>query len=160
MKPFTAIGFAIFAACVAPDRATAQEGQCGLALVLSVDVSSSIDAGEYYLQTRGLARAFRTSVLSDALLGLSREPVVATVVQWSGYNHQSQVVPWTRLDTVAAIEGFSRRIIAVPRGARDQPTALAKGLEFAAKLLTPMPCKRLVIDVSGDGVQSRISGTM
>lgn len=154
MRVLAAAGLAFIASVAVPDVSRGQESRCGLALVLSVDVSSSIDAGEYYLQTRGLARAFRRSILRDALLGLKREPVVATVVQWSGYHHQEQVVPWTRLDTPGAIESFAKRIIAVPRGARDQPTALAKGLQFAANLLTPMPCTRLVIDVSGDGVNN------
>ena len=129
------------------------EGQtCGLALVLSADVSSSIDAGEYYLQMKGLARAFRSQRLRDALLGLSSEPVIATVVQWSGYDHQTQDVPWTRLDSEAAISRFATATANIPRGARNQPTALAKGLEFSAKLLHDMPCRRRVIDLSGDGI--------
>lgn len=149
-----AAALALFAFAGDVPGARAQGSECGLALVLSVDVSSSIDAGEYYLQTRGLARAFRNGVLRDALLGLSQEPVVATVMQWSGYNHQSQVVPWTRLDNADVIERFARAITNVPRGARDQPTALAKGLEFAAGLVSAMPCTRRVIDVSGDGVNN------
>lgn len=130
----------------------AQEKRCGLALVLSTDVSSSIDAGEYYLQMRGLARAFRTAAVRDALLGLSSEFVIATVVQWSGYSHQTQVVPWTRLDNDAAIASFANATADAKRGARDQPTALGKGLEFSANLLRNMACTRRVIDVSGDGI--------
>ncbi len=134
----------------APTEARSQT--CGLALVLSTDVSSSIDAGEYYLQMNGLARAFRSQPLRDALLGLSKEPVVATVVQWSGYDHQTQDVPWTRLDSEEAISRFAKATANIPRGFRNQPTALAKGLEFSAKLLQGMPCRRQVIDLSGDGI--------
>lgn len=132
--------------------ARAEVQTCGLALVLSADVSSSIDAGEYALQMKGLARAFRTRELRQALIGLSNDPVVATVVQWSGYKHQTQDVPWTRLDSEDAIAQFAKAISKIPRGARNQPTALAKGLEFSAKLLHDMPCTRRVIDLSGDGI--------
>jgi len=130
----------------------AEDTHCGLALVLAADVSSSIDADEYTLQMNGLARAFRNQRLQDALLGLKSDVVVATVVQWSGYSHQTQDVPWTRLDSESALSGFAAAIAKVPRGAHDQPTALAKGLEFSAKLLRDMPCTRQVIDFSGDGV--------
>ena len=98
------------------DPAEAQGHTCGLALVLSTDVSSSIDAGEYHLQMNGLARAFRSRRLRDALLGLSKEPVVATVVQWSGYDHQTQDVPWTRLDSEEAISRFATATANIPRG--------------------------------------------
>lgn len=133
-------------------HADAQTHTCGLALVLSTDVSSSIDAEEYHLQMNGLAEAFRNPSLRDALLALSNEPVVATVVQWSGYDHQTQDVPWTRLDTDEAILRFASATANIQRGANNQPTALAKGLEFSAKLLRGMPCRRKVIDLSGDGV--------
>jgi len=152
MKCFVSAFVGLLLALSLQSPAKAQEKRCGLGLVLSTDVSSSIDAGEYYLQMRGLARAFRSRVLRDALLALKTEVVVATVVQWSGYSHQSQVVPWTRLDSEAAILAFAQATANAPRGARDQPTALGKGLEFSAKLLHDMPCTRRVIDLSGDGV--------
>lgn len=145
-------GFLALAVWLFAGTAQAQDKQCGLALVLAADVSSSIDAGEYYLQMNGLARAFRRRRLRDALLGLKSDVVVATVVQWSGYSHQTQDVPWTRLDSESALDAFAAAIAKVPRGARDQPTALAKGLEFSANLLHDMPCTRRVIDFSGDGV--------
>jgi hypothetical protein len=152
MKLPLQIAVAFLSAGLSVSGAVAQEKRCGLALVLSTDVSSSIDAGEYYLQMNGIARAFRSRVLREAILAQVNEPVIATVVQWSGYSHQSQVVPWTRLDSEAALSGFAKATASVPRGARDQPTALAKGLEFSAKLLHGMPCRRRVIDLSGDGV--------
>ncbi len=143
-------GLSLFYMTIGP--AKAQDLPCGLALVLSTDVSSSIDEQEYALQMDGLAGAFRTPVLRDALLGMSTHSVMATVVQWSGYSHQTQVVPWTRLDSLDAISQFAQATSETPREARDQPTALAKGLEFSAHLLKDMPCTRRVIDMSGDGI--------
>lgn len=132
--------------------ATAQN--CGLALVLATDVSSSIDEDEYRLQMDGLAEAFRTPVLRDALLGTPGQVVAATVVHWSGYAHQEQVVPWRVLSSPDALDGFADAIQRVPRAHADQPTALAKGLQFSARLVADMPCARKIIDLSGDGVSN------
>ena len=152
MSSFKEVCAAVVLSALFSGAAHAQDKQCGLALVLSMDVSSSIDAGEYRLQVNGLARAFKSRELRSALLGLNNQFVMATVVQWSGYSHQTQDVPWTRLDNEAALDGFTRAIYNIPRGMRDQPTALAKGLEFAADLVRDMPCTRRIIDLSGDGV--------
>jgi len=152
MKRWKNAAFVSFALVCGGESTPAQAQSCGLALVLSTDVSSSIDAEEFSLQMKGIAQAFRNPVLRDALLGQSNDPVVATVVQWSGYQHQTQDVPWTRLDTENAIAGFASATADIPRGAQDQPTALGKGLEFSAKLLHAMPCTRRVIDLSGDGI--------
>ena len=137
----------------APIKA-AWAARCGLALVLATDVSSSIDASEYRLQMDGLADAFRTPVLREALLGSTGQIVVATVVHWSGYEHQEQVVPWQRLESPAAIDSFAAALANVPRRHADQPTALSKGLEYSAKLIDGMPCERKIIDLSGDGISN------
>ena len=131
-----------------------QASTCVLALVLATDTSSSIDAEEYAMQMDGLAEAFRTDVLREALLGTKGVHVRATVVHWSGYKHQEQVVPWTALTSLGVIEAFADRIEAVPRRHGDRPTALAKGLEFSARLLEGQPCERRVIDLTGDGINN------
>ena len=134
--------------------APARASECALALVLATDTSSSIDAAEYAMQMDGLADAFRTDILREALLGTPGVHVKATVVHWSGYKHQEQVVPWTALTSDIAVEGFANRIEAVPRRHGDRPTALAKGLEFSARLLKGQRCDRHVIDLTGDGINN------
>lgn len=142
-------GLALAAAAAQP---AAAQRACELGLVLATDVSSSIDEVEYRLQMGGIAGAFRDPVLRGSILDLRAAPVRATVVIWSGYDHQAQVVPWTVLDSAAALDAFAAAVDAAPRGRSDEPTALAKGMEFAAKLAARAPCRRRVIDVSGDGV--------
>jgi hypothetical protein len=140
----------LFILLTAPARASG----CGLALVLATDTSSSIDAGEYAAQMDGLADAFRTPILRDALLSNPSVHVSATVVHWSGYRHQEQVVGWTDLTSRDAVEGFARAIRAVPRRHADQATALGKGLEFSARLLRGVRCEREMIDLTGDGINN------
>ena len=138
---------------VAPLR-DAEASECALALVLAADTSSSIDVEEYAAQMDGLAGAFRTDVLREALLGTRGVHIEATVVHWSGYRHQEQVVPWTALTGVGIIEEFADRVEAVPRAEDGQATSLGKGLEFSARLLGGRACDRHIIDLTGDGVNN------
>jgi len=142
---------ALSLALLAPPAAASD---CTLALVLAADTSSSIDAEEYAAQMEGLADAFRAPILREALLGNPDIHIRATVVHWSGYRHQEQVVPWTALTGPAEIDGFAARIAAVPRRHDDQATSLGKGLEFSARLLRGQPCDRHLIDVTGDGINN------
>ncbi|MGR3364390.1 MAG: DUF1194 domain-containing protein, partial [Maritimibacter harenae] len=52
----------------APVDATAQEADCRQALVLALDVSGSVDAGEYRLQMDGLAQALTAPEVAAAIL--------------------------------------------------------------------------------------------
>ncbi len=53
-----------------------------LALVLAVDCSYSVDSVEYRLQMEGLARAFRTSKVIDAIKNGPSGRIAVSVVQW------------------------------------------------------------------------------
>jgi len=151
MRALLALSIALLTALpVAP----AQAGGCALALVLATDVSSSIDAREYAAQQDGLADAFRAPALREALLGSGDVHVRVTLVHWSGYRHQEQVVPWTALTDAGAVDGFAARVRAAPRRHDDKATALGKGLEFSARLLRGQPCDRHIIDLSGDGINN------
>ena len=41
---------------------------CALELILAVDISGSVDADEFALQTEGLAQAFETPELAEAIV--------------------------------------------------------------------------------------------
>jgi len=90
MKLCKIAAFVCLALGLGAEPVRADDRPCGLALVLSVDVSSSIDAGEYYLQMKGMARAFRNPQLRDALLGQSNDPVIATVVNGAHSTRRAQ----------------------------------------------------------------------
>jgi Ca-activated chloride channel family protein len=77
---------ALALACIASCPALA----CETALLLSIDVSGSIDAGDYHLQTEGLAAALTDPEVADALV---RGQVALAVVQWSGPSQQALVLP-------------------------------------------------------------------
>lgn len=141
-----------FAIALAPATAWAQG--CAVALVLAIDVSSSVDPREYRLQMAGLGAAFRDAAVIETILG--EGGVMASAFAWSGYQHQEIMVDWRWLGDEAAIRAFADDLQGAPRRYDHWPTALGQAAAFAAKLhaRNPNPCRRSVVDVSGDGVNN------
>ena len=125
---------------------------CETALLLSIDVSGSIDAGDYRLQTEGLAFALADPEVAEALV---RGQVALAVVQWSGTNEQALVLPWQRMLSDPDVQRFATRAAAIPRAFSGSDTAVGQGLRFATAQFAAVPdCRRKVIDVSGDGQEN------
>lgn len=127
---------------------------CKVALVLALDVSSSVDARERRLQAEGLSRAFLDPAVRNAILEPEGSGVMVSVFVWSGVYTQRLTTPWTVIDSDAALEAFALSLRAVERRVWRRPTAVGKALAFAGQLHrdNPIACDRRVVDVSGDGV--------
>lgn len=122
---------------------------CETALLLTVDVSHSVDAAEYRLQIDGMADALTDPQIAEALV---QGQVALGVVQWSGVDRQEMSLPWTRMTGQAAVEAFSARARALPRAFHMSDTAPAEAIRFALRQFAGVPdCARRIIDVSGDG---------
>jgi Ca-activated chloride channel family protein len=125
---------------------------CETALLLSIDVSGSIDRGDYRLQTEGLAAALQDPEVAEALV---KGQVAIAVVQWSGIDQQALVLPWHRMLADRDVGRFSTRAAAMPRAFSGSDTAVGEGLRFAIAQFAAVPdCKRHVIDISGDGQEN------
>jgi hypothetical protein len=125
---------------------------CRLALVLAIDVSSSVDAVEDILQRQGLAAALRAPAVADALFA-SPDPVAIYAFEWSGQETQVALTPgWVLLDGPAAVEQAAAAIAGSVRSRDDLPTAIGRALGHAAVMLRDGPdCLARTIDVAGDG---------
>lgn len=142
--------WAAAAALLAPVAAAAQG--CSLALVLALDVSASVDAREYALQTGGLAAALRAPVVANGILATLAEPVAIAAFEWSGDGEQALVLGWTVLDSPERLAQAAARIETQRRVVPPGPTAIGSAIGFAGGLLARGPrCARRVIDISGDG---------
>ena len=138
----------VAALCGAP-----AEAACRLALLLALDVSSSVDADEYALQRDGLAAALRAPEITGALLAPDLPPVALAIYEWSGRRQSAVVVGWTLLLSAQDIESVAARLQSTPRSQSRFPTAMGYALGFGATLMQDAPaCDRQVIDVSGDGI--------
>lgn len=151
-RRMTLLAFCLLSIC-APLQAAAQG--CRLALVLAVDVSSSVDAREYDLQRIGLAAALDADEVRHAILHGAPGTVALAVYEWSGFYQHKLQLDWTILDSEAAITGAVAALAGMERSHDDFPTSLGPALGFGASLLERAPpCTRKVIDVSGDGVNN------
>ena len=127
---------------------------CRLALILAMDISASVDAGEDRLQRRGLARALASPEVEAAILS-SAAPVALAVFEWSGRVQQDLVLPWTLLDGPEAIGAASRRIADSRRSYAEFATGMGPMLRHADALFAEGPdCDARTLDVSGDGVHN------
>ncbi|MBO9475628.1 DUF1194 domain-containing protein [Shimia sp. R10_1] len=122
---------------------------CELALLLTVDVSGSIDAEEYRVQMDGLAAALRDGIVVEALV--AQEAAVA-LMQWTGEGRQHVSVPWSRITSAQDAEDLAVRVGQMRRQWSRYSTAIGDALLASAALMEAAPsCERKVVDVSGDG---------
>jgi len=122
---------------------------CDVALALAVDISGSVDPGEYQTQMLGLADGLRDGAISEALV---RAEAAVALIQWTGSSRQILSVPWTRIRSFEDVDRLAGLIEETPREWRSFSTAIGDALNFTANHFSDVPdCKRLVIDVSGDG---------
>ena len=127
-----------------------------LVLILALDVSGSVDGREFNLQRKGLADAFRSPKLTDAIRRGAKRRIAVLVIQWAGAGQQSVSVPWTIVRGKASADRFSNRLRAITRRYQNGQTDIAGMLEFATGLAlsAPLAAARRVIDVSGDGLDN------
>ena len=125
---------------------------CETALVLSIDVSGSIDGNDFRLQAEGLALALTDPEVAEALV---KGQVALAVVQWSGADEQALVLSWQRMLAPDDVARFAARAAAMTRSYKGSDTAVGQGLRFAQKQFAAVPdCDRKVVDVSGDGQEN------
>jgi Ca-activated chloride channel homolog len=136
----------LLALCPLPSAA------CETALLLAIDVSGSIDAGEYQLQVDGLALALQDPQVQEALI--SGHSALA-VVQWSGFDQQALVLDWARMETAQDIAAMVTNVQSQPRAFDGSQTAVGQAIRFSlAQFGAVSDCQRRVIDISGDGPEN------
>ena len=133
---------------------------CRLALVLAIDVSSSVDADEDALQRQGLAAALVAPEVAEAVFA-SPEPVALAIFEWSGRYNQTLLAPWTVVRTPEDLTALSRAVAESRRSHDDFPTAMGHALGFASGLLRDGPaCLFRTIDIAGDGINNEGFGPL
>jgi hypothetical protein len=126
-----------------------------LLLVLSSDVSRSIEAPKFKLQRDGYAAAIVNPRVIQAIRSGALGKIAISLVEWSGVRQQEIVIDWTVIRDEATAKDFSAQIIKAPRAFQDR-TSISGGIDFAMAQLdrAPFHANRDTIDVSGDGTQN------
>jgi len=120
----------------------------GTELVLSVDVSGSVNSSEFNLQKQGYADAFRNPTIQEEIAKIPGG-IAATLSYWSFSAQQS--VPWFLITDATSANAFADAIESTTRPFSGS-TGIANAIDFAANLLNTNDYDgtRRVIDVSGD----------
>jgi Ca-activated chloride channel family protein len=126
---------------------------CGIELTLAMDVSRSVSTNEYNLQMGGLADALDDEEVRDAIRAVP-EGVLSTVFIWGDESQQKQTTDWTLLKGGAETAAFAMEVRSTRRYFGFTLTGLGAAMLYANELTktAPRPCRRRVIDISGDGV--------
>ena len=142
---------ALILACALPGAVAAAD--CRLALLLALDVSSSVDDDEYLLQVEGVADALMSTDVQAAILAGGGGAVALSVYEWSGRYQSTVILDWRLLERAEDIAAAAQTLRQARRTYENFPTALGYALGFGAgHLRKAPPCARRVIDVSGDGI--------
>jgi hypothetical protein len=137
---------------------TTHPGRVDTALVLAVDVSSSIEASERRFQREAYAEALRDPRVAQMALGGRTGRVAVAYMEWSGRRYQRVHLPMRVMSTPAELAAFAADILAIEDRVNDpmfvQPTAVGDALLAAEVAMSalPVPARDYVIDISGDGV--------
>lgn len=121
-------------------------------LLLLADVSLSITPENYEIQQKGMAQAFRSRYVHQHLTGVN---VLVNYSQWSS-GHQQFSFGWHRLSTPSDFIAFADLLENAPRKFDDN-TGIYGAMMFAEKLLKEVEqftSDRIIIDVSGDGIEN------
>ena len=147
------VGKRVFSAAVfwAAAALPAAAVECRLALVLALDVSSSVDATEDQLQRGGLVSALTAPEVQAAFFA-SDNPVALAVYEWSGRYNQEMLLDWVMIRSPAALLFAAEKIASSKRSHNDFPTAMGYALGYGAQLLERAPaCLYKTLDMAGDG---------
>lgn len=145
---------ALSMACAVP----ADAAECRLALLLGLDISSSVDASEDALQRGGMVAALTAPEVQAAFFAVET-PVALGVFEWSGRYNQEIILDWSVIDTSARLVQAAQVIATSRRSHNDFPTAMGEALSFGAAMLARAPrCWQQTIDIAGDGENNEGDG--
>lgn len=125
--------------------------ECRLALLLALDVSSSVDAAEDTLQRGGTVAALTAPEVVEAFFATD-EPVALAVYEWSGRYNQEVILDWTLINSQLDLVRAAEVVANSKRSHNDFPTAMGYALGFGAGMMARAPrCLQQTIDMAGDG---------
>ncbi|MGQ0674939.1 MAG: DUF1194 domain-containing protein, partial [Rhodospirillales bacterium] len=120
-----------------------------LELVLSVDVSGSIDAEEMQLQRKGYIAALSDPEVVKTITRGVLGRIAVAYAEWGSYTHQRLVVDWVLIDGPASAQAFADALARAPiRGGVG--TSISGAIEFALPMFdnNSFEGTRKVIDIS------------
>lgn len=123
-----------------------------LELVIATDVSRSVNVEEALLQREGVAQAFRSTELVQAIERGALGKIGVVYVDWSTEYNTRVVVDWQSIHDRNSAMRFSDTLMQAPP-TWGQRTSISNAIVLATALIesNDLEGTRRVIDISGDG---------
>lgn len=149
IKTFLALMFLGVAAAFAGSGETVSE--VDTALIVSVDVSNSVDDQRYKLQMEGIAQALEDPTVVGAILNGPQGGILFSMVSWA--DRPRIVIPWQRIASAEDARAVAAKVRALPREGGEFTCVTRMLRNISDKVVPQIPAKpsRIVVDVSGDG---------
>jgi hypothetical protein len=125
-----------------------------LELVLCVDTSDSIDSSEFALQRQGIALAFQSEEIINAVERGALGRIAVSLVDFS--DDASVRIPFVIISDRKSAHRFAAMVLASNREKQGN-TSISAGIWTSVRDIDAAPylATRRVIDVSGDGANNR-----
>ncbi len=147
-----AIGVCTF--CVATAFGEPVPSRVDTALVISIDVSSSVNERRYRLQLEGIAAALEDPEVLRSVLNGPSGNIMVSVVAWA--DNARLAVPWTLIKSKEDAGILANKIRAITQQ-DGEFTCLGRMMRYVAdKVVVRLPTRALktIVDVSGDGPEN------
>jgi hypothetical protein len=130
----------------------AQSQSVDLQVILTADVSRSVDDGEFELERKGYAAAVTDPRVLAAIRKGPNKAIAVCFIEWSGADEQKVVVDWQRLADEEDAGSIAAAILAPPRSFTGR-TSISAAIDFAVAhfAAAKWQASRRVIDIAGDG---------
>lgn len=140
--------------CMGGARTEPADPKPATALILSIDTSGSVDALRYNLQLEGVAEALEDPVTLSAISAAGGAGIYLSIVTWA--DAAQVAIDWRRVASVADARAFAAAVRKLPRTPGEFTCIGGMFRTVNARLMQsiPTPVDRVVIDVSGDGIDN------
>lgn len=124
------------------------------ALILSIDTSGSVDLNRYQLQLEGVAEALEDPVTLSAISAAGGSGIYLAIVTWA--DAAEIAIDWRRVASAADARAAAQAVRRLPRTPGEFTCIGGMFRTVNARLMRsiPTPVERVVIDVSGDGIDN------
>lgn len=125
--------------------------QVDTALVVSVDVSNSVDENRYRLQMEGIAAALEDPGVIQAITNGPAGGILFSMVTWA--DRPDFTLPWVKISSKEEAQAVAAKIRKLPQisGEFTCMTRMMRSVNDKVMSQVPAEATRLVLDVSGDG---------
>ena len=131
-----------------------QAGEVDTALIVSVDVSNSVDEHRYKLQMEGIAQALEDKDVLGAILNGPQGGILFSMVTWA--DRPQIAVPWQRISSREEAAAVAAKVRNLPRQTGEFTCVTGMLRNISDKVVPQIPAKasRIIVDVSGDGKEN------